>query len=48
MACGGSATTDGGAGALAAFDPRAATITCLCDTDVAYPAAASGAAGGGR
>ncbi len=40
VACGGSATTDGGAGALSAFDPAAAELTCLCDTDVAFMAAA--------
>jgi glycerate 2-kinase len=31
VACGGSATTDAGAGALRHFDPAAAKITCLCD-----------------
>jgi glycerate kinase len=41
VACGGSATTDGGAGALSRFDPGAAELVCLCDTDVPFPAAAS-------
>lgn len=41
VACGGSATTDGGAGALAAFDPAAAEIVCLCDTDAPFGAAAA-------
>jgi glycerate 2-kinase len=31
VACGGSATTDAGAGALRRFDPAAVRITCLCD-----------------
>jgi glycerate 2-kinase len=31
VACGGSATTDAGLGALRRFDPRAAEIVCLCD-----------------
>lgn len=41
LACGGSATTDGGSGALSAFDPDAAEIVCLCDTDVGFVEAAS-------
>ena len=41
VACGGSATTDAGLGALEAFEPRSAAITCLCDTDVAFIAAAA-------
>ncbi|MGI8632521.1 MAG: glycerate kinase family protein [Solirubrobacterales bacterium] len=36
VGCGGSASTDGGAGALEAFDPTAATIVCLCDTEEPY------------
>lgn len=40
VACGGSATTDGGAGAIAACDPTAAEIVCLCDTDIPFLAAA--------
>ncbi len=31
VACGGSATTDAGIGALECFDPAAAEIVCLCD-----------------
>ncbi len=31
VACGGSATTDAGLGALEHFDPAAAEIVCLCD-----------------
>ena len=31
VACGGSATTDAGLGALEHFDPAAADIVCLCD-----------------
>ncbi len=31
LACGGSATTDAGLGALAHFDPAAANVVCLCD-----------------
>ncbi len=41
VACGGSATTDGGAGALDAFDPDAAEVVCLCDTDAPFAAAAA-------
>ena len=41
VACGGSATTDGGAGALGAFDPGAVELVCLCDTDVPFTAAAA-------
>jgi len=41
VACGGSATTDAGLGALAAVDPGSASITCLCDTDVPFVGAAS-------
>ena len=40
IACGGSATTDGGVGALEAFDPGAVEMTCLCDTDAAFISAA--------
>jgi glycerate kinase len=40
VACGGSATTDAGAGALGAFDPGSAEIVCLCDTDATFAAAA--------
>lgn len=36
VACGGSATTEGGAGALARFDPTAAEIVCLCDVSDAF------------
>lgn len=32
VACGGSATVDGGAGALEAIDPAAARLVVLCDT----------------
>jgi glycerate kinase len=31
VACGGSATTDAGLGALARFDPAAVELLCLCD-----------------
>ena len=31
VGCGGSATTDGGVGALRAFEPQMARIVCLCD-----------------
>ena len=31
IACGGSATTDAGLGALSRFDPASAEIVCLCD-----------------
>lgn len=31
VACGGSASTDGGLGALGRFDPATAEIICLCD-----------------
>lgn len=41
VACGGSATTDAGLGALEAIDPRSASIACLCDTDVPFLVAAS-------
>lgn len=41
VACGGSATTDGGAGALAAFDPNAAELTCICDAALPFTAAAA-------
>lgn len=40
VACGGSATTDGGAGALARFDPESIEVVCLCDTDAAFTSAA--------
>lgn len=40
LACGGSATTDAGRGLLEAFDPSGGELTCLCDTDVAFLAAA--------
>lgn len=36
LACGGSATTDAGLGALEHFDPAAAEIVCLCDTGVPF------------
>jgi len=41
VACGGSATSDGGSGALGAFDPEAVELVCLCDTEVAFVSAAS-------
>jgi len=40
VACGGSATTDGGAGLLAEFDPSAARLVAVCDTDVPFEGAA--------
>lgn len=40
VACGGSATTDAGLGALAAFDARAVELVCLCDTDAPFISAA--------
>lgn len=40
VACGGSATTDGGAGLLEAFDPSAAQLIAICDTDVPFECAA--------
>ena len=40
VACGGSATTDGGAGLLEAFDPSAARLIAICDTDVPFERAA--------
>jgi len=40
LACGGSATTDGAAGATTAFDPTTIEITCLCDTRVTFLEAA--------
>ncbi len=39
VACGGSATTDGGLGALARFDPAAAEVVCLCDVSDAFAGA---------
>ncbi len=41
LACGGSATTDAGIGALEAFDPGEVELTCLCDTDAGFTAAAA-------
>jgi len=41
VACGGSATTDGGRGALGAFDPEGVELVCLCDTDIGFASAAS-------
>lgn len=41
VACGGSATTDGGLGALEAFDPIGTELICLCDTDIGFAAAAA-------
>lgn len=40
VACGGSATCDGGAGALREFDPGGVSITALCDTEVPFELAA--------
>ncbi|MGI9556567.1 MAG: glycerate kinase, partial [Solirubrobacterales bacterium] len=40
VACGGSATTDGGTGALEAFDPSAARLVAICDTHVPFERAA--------
>lgn len=40
VGCGGTATTDGGLGALAEFDPGAAEIVCLCDTRLPFGQAA--------
>lgn len=40
LACGGSATTDGGLGALETFDPRGVELVCLCDTDAPFVSAA--------
>jgi glycerate kinase len=39
VACGGSATTDAGLGALARFDPAAAEIVCLCDVGDSFEGA---------
>jgi glycerate kinase len=39
VGCGGSATTDGGLGALLRFDPTAAEIVCLCDVDDVFAGA---------
>jgi glycerate kinase len=39
VGCGGSATTDGGLGALLHFDPAAAEIVCLCDVDDVFAGA---------
>lgn len=39
VACGGSATTDGGLGALGRFEPAAAEIVCLCDVGDAFEGA---------
>lgn len=39
VGCGGSATTDGGLGALRHFDPAAAEIVCLCDVDDVFAGA---------
>ena len=39
VACGGSASTDGGLGALARFDPAAAEVVCLCDVSDAFAGA---------
>ena len=40
LACGGSATSDGGRGALEEFSPRPGEIVCLCDTDITIADAA--------
>ncbi len=40
VACGGSATTDGGAGLLEAIDPDAARLIAVCDTDIPFERAA--------
>lgn len=40
LACGGSATTDAGLGALEAFGPAGVELVCLCDTDASFLAAA--------
>ncbi len=39
VACGGSATTDAGLGALARFDPATAELLCLCDVSDAFAGA---------
>ena len=39
VACGGSATTDAGIGALEHFDPAAAEVVCLCDVGDGFEAA---------
>jgi glycerate kinase len=39
VACGGSATSDAGLGALACFDPAAAEIVCLCDVGDSFEGA---------
>jgi len=39
VACGGSATTDAGLGALEHFDPSAAEIVCLCDVGDSFEGA---------
>lgn len=36
VACGGSATSDGGAGILEAWDPRGAQVVVLCDTEASF------------
>ena len=41
VACGGSATTDGGAGLLDAIEPRAARVIAVCDTEVTFERAAA-------
>ena len=39
VGCGGSATTDGGLGALSRFDPGSVELVCLCDVDDVFAGA---------
>lgn len=41
IGCGGSASSDGGVGALAHFDPKRIPTTCLCDTSTSFVDAAA-------